>query len=219
MSQEYGLPSEGHFHAFFNICEDILHEELNPVPSDEDASANFDAFFKHCIIHERLQSEIVVQVGCELNPGGRRGICITPYLKILSESLVEAKKKIELNQDKSKFYTDKSRGACTFYKSKDLVLLKIHPISSTSKGVAAKLMPRRDGPYEIDKAVSPTTFILSDPHTNRKVGKYHVSDLTPFFGQTEEIPESTVPKKQRGRPRKLLSSSRGRQTEARGGEV
>ncbi|GLV39309.1 hypothetical protein CBL_13843 [Carabus blaptoides fortunei] len=44
MSQEYGLPSEGDFHAFFNICEDILHEELNQVLSDEGAPANFDAF-------------------------------------------------------------------------------------------------------------------------------------------------------------------------------
>ncbi|GLV46345.1 Activity-regulated cytoskeleton associated protein 1 [Carabus blaptoides fortunei] len=152
----------------------------------------------------------------EINTGDHRPISTPPYP---IHGQLEAKKKIELNQDKSKFYADKSRGACTFYKSKDLVLLKTHPISSTTKGVAAKLMPRRDGPYEIDKVVSPTTYILSDPHTNRKVGKYHVSDLTPFFGRTEEIPEPTVPKRQRGRPRKLLSSSRGRQTEARGGEV
>ncbi|GLV33252.1 hypothetical protein CBL_08420 [Carabus blaptoides fortunei] len=271
MSQEYSLPSEGDFHAFFNICEDILHEELNPVPSDEDASANFDAFFKHCedIIHEGLQSESVVQVGCGLNPGEARTmkpklvmngtkimlmeidnvrfIDSINFLPMLLSGLVKAldlpptiKKGLDrsvfntqrnmkvdgyfapdrlvFDQDKSKFYADKSRGACTFYKSKDLVLLKIHPISSRSKGVAAKLMPRRDDPYEIDKAVSPTTYILSDPHTNRKVGKYRVSDLTPFFGRTEEIPEPTVPKKQCGRPRKLLSFSRGRQTEARGGE-
>ncbi|GLV38184.1 hypothetical protein CBL_12830 [Carabus blaptoides fortunei] len=74
MSEEYGLTSEGDFHAFFNICEDILHEELNPMPSVEDTSANFEAFFKHCedIINEGLQSEKVVQVGCGLKPGGQR---------------------------------------------------------------------------------------------------------------------------------------------------
>jgi hypothetical protein len=45
----------------------------------------------------------------------------------------------------------------------DLVLIKSHLLSNAEKQLTVKLAPRRDGPYQIQKVVSPTTYQLRFP--------------------------------------------------------
>ena len=72
----------------------------------------------------------------------------------------------------------------------DLVLIRSHLLSNAEKQFTAKLAPRRDGPYQIKKIVSPTTCILCFPENpDKSVGKYHLSDLTLFTGHHRMTPD------------------------------
>ncbi|KAJ8944361.1 hypothetical protein NQ314_009493 [Rhamnusium bicolor] len=99
---------------------------------------------------------------------------ITPYLLSLSTVLKEAQENHKHSHDSAKKYAYLHRKESSF-KSKN---------SYTSK-----FAPRRDGPYQISKVVSPSTDqIVSTENPTRELGKYHVSALTPYKGD-EDYPD------------------------------
>ena len=65
------------------------------------------------------------------------------------------------------------------FKVGDRVYYKNHPISKAGQKIAAKLMPRYRGPFEIAKFLTPVTVSLVDPDTKRFVTRSHVSLLKP----------------------------------------
>ncbi|GBP68447.1 hypothetical protein EVAR_56709_1 [Eumeta japonica] len=85
--------------------------------------------------------------------------------------------------------------------------MKTHVLSSSIKGVTSKFVPKRDGPYLIHKKVSPTTYLLAYPETpDKPIGKYHISDLKRYHAREDacsNVPEPVIPKRRRGRPRKI----------------
>ncbi|XP_072943325.1 uncharacterized protein [Epargyreus clarus] len=128
---------------------------------------------------------------------------ITPYLLKLAGILSDVKESIENEQDKRKRVKDKTRQNAEGYVPGDLVLLRGHILSSTSKGFSSNLAPRQDGPYVITKKVSPTTYILSRcGRPDEILGKYHTRDLRRYHARQDDQPEPVCPKRPRGRPRK-----------------
>jgi len=65
------------------------------------------------------------------------------------------------------------------FKVGDKVYCKCHPISKAGQKIAAKLMPRYRGPFEIAKFLTPVTVSLVDPNTKRFLTRYRVSLLKP----------------------------------------
>ncbi|KAF9824233.1 hypothetical protein SFRURICE_019913 [Spodoptera frugiperda] len=128
---------------------------------------------------------------------------ITPYLLKLANTVSTAKETLERQQDVRKSYADKGRSPGPEYEEGDLVLMRTHVLSNAGKGVTSKFNPKRDGPYVVSKKVSPTTFLLAHAKTGEIFGKYHVSDLRPYHARESECPEPIVPKRNRGRPRKV----------------
>lgn len=128
---------------------------------------------------------------------------ITPYLLKLADTVSTAKETLERQQDVRKSYADKCRSSAHDYQEGDLVLMRTHTLSNASKGVTSKFNPKRDGPYVVSKKVSPTTFLLAHDKTGEIIGKYHVSDLRPYHAREGECPEPIIPKRNRGRPRKV----------------
>ncbi|KAJ8913094.1 hypothetical protein NQ315_007043 [Exocentrus adspersus] len=133
---------------------------------------------------------------------------ITPYLKKLSDVLCDAKETLMKKQDARKDKYDQGRRQEDF-KVGDRVLLKTHTLSNQQKGFTAKLAPKRDGPYWIKEIVGPNSYIIANNSQGSEIiGKYHVSDLSPFHA-AEEADETTprLPKRKRGRPRKNPQNS------------
>lgn len=77
---------------------------------------------------------------------------ITPYLKKFLDSLVTIRDKVEKEQDRRKDYADKSRKS-EDYNVGDQVLVKSHVLSNATKGLTAKFVPKRDGPYRVVKKI------------------------------------------------------------------
>lgn len=125
---------------------------------------------------------------------------ITPYLRKLSTVMLDARDVHERNQSLQKKYADEGRRAPPEYKVGDLVLLKTQGMNNVGPGQSAKFIPRRDGPYRIREVVSPTTYLVEGVTKGEHVGRYHVSDLTPFIG---EIEAPVREKRKRGRPRRF----------------
>lgn len=133
---------------------------------------------------------------------------ITPYLKKLAVVLREAKDRLTQEQDRRKSNADQSRRPLESLKEGDKILLKTHALSNAAKGVSAKLMPKRDGPYLVIKVISPTTYeVASCDDPTSSLGRYHISDIVKFVprDEEEEIPVPVVPKRGQGRPRKKKS--------------
>ncbi|KAJ8707732.1 hypothetical protein PYW07_011409 [Mythimna separata] len=84
------------------------------------------------------------------------------------------------------------------YKVGDLVLLKTQGMNNVSPRQSAKCIPRRDCPCRIREVVSPTTYLVEGVTTGEHVGRYHVSDMTPFIG---DVGAPVRRKRRRGRPR------------------
>jgi hypothetical protein len=63
----------------------------------------------------------------------------------------------------------------------DMVLLRLHPISSKSQKRSAKLDLRWSVPLKVVRFVSPVTLLLANPDTGVIVRKAHVSQLKRFF--------------------------------------
>ncbi|KAJ8944480.1 hypothetical protein NQ314_009469 [Rhamnusium bicolor] len=118
---------------------------------------------------------------------------------MLSTVLKEARENHEQSQDSAKKYADLHRKESS-YKVNDKVLVDTHALSKSKNSYTSKFAPRRDGPYQISKVVSPTTYqIVSPEDPTRDLGKYHVSALTPYKGD-EDYPDPVRPLRKRGRP-------------------
>ncbi|KAM3958047.1 uncharacterized protein ACR2FA_007943 [Aphomia sociella] len=130
---------------------------------------------------------------------------ITPYLRKMSTVLVNARDKHERAQAVQKQYADEGRRPVPDYAVGDLVLLKTQGPNDTSRGQTPKFIPRRDGPYRIGKMTSPTTYDLERVSSGELLGRYHVSQLTPFVG---DVQPPVNEKRKRGRPRKVGQPAR-----------
>lgn len=84
------------------------------------------------------------------------------------------------------------------------VLVNTHILSQASKGVTAKFVPKRDGPYVITRKVGSTSYEVASPaNLTMPLGTYHASALTVYRGTNDTIqPEPVHPIKKRGRPKK-----------------
>lgn len=140
---------------------------------------------------------------------------ITPYLKRFAATLQQARENIEKQQDIQKTRVDDARRPATFELG-DKVLIRSHHLSNASKGLSAKLAPRRDGPYRIRRVVTPTTYEVEELGEGREyIGKFHTNDLFKFQErQSEAPPQPILPHRRRGRPRKTQPTSKdsGRRT-------
>jgi hypothetical protein len=63
----------------------------------------------------------------------------------------------------------------------DLVLVRLHPLSSKSQQRSAKLHFKWSVPLVIAKYVSPVTVLLANPDTGVVTRKAHVSQLKSYF--------------------------------------
>jgi hypothetical protein len=63
----------------------------------------------------------------------------------------------------------------------DLVLVRLHLLSSRSQQHSAKLDYRCSVPLKIARFVSPVTVLLANPHTGVIIKKAHVSQLKRHF--------------------------------------
>lgn len=131
---------------------------------------------------------------------------ITSYLQKLSTTLLEARDVHEKAQKTQKRYADLKRQPAPEYVPGDLVLLKTQGPNDTGKGQTPKFIPRRDGPYRIREATSTTTYHLERVSSGELLGRYHVSQLTPFVG---DVQPPVNEKRRRGRPRKVLQPVHG----------
>lgn len=126
---------------------------------------------------------------------------ITPYLKQVYMTLIEAQTTNEKRQDYQKQYADLKRAETPDYAIGDKVLVTTHTRSSQDKHVTAKLDPKRDGPYTIIRRVSPVSYeIASSDQLDEPLGVYHCSALRMYHGGQSGSP--IVPIRKRGRPRK-----------------
>lgn len=127
----------------------------------------------------------------------------TPYLKSFLDSLITIRDRVEAQQDRRKDFADLSRQPGDVFDVGDKVLVTFHVLSNTAKGVSAKFVPKRDGPYLVTKKVSPTTYLVSGLNSPEEVlGKYHVSQLVRFKDTDDVAPSPVVPIRKRGRPRR-----------------
>lgn len=127
---------------------------------------------------------------------------ITPYLLKMDEHMETAREYNEQQQDKRKEYADAKRRLHTELQRGDLVLLKNHFVSNAAKGISSKFMPRRDGPYII-RNCNPNSYEI-ETRDGQFVGKYHVSMLTPFRGNSKHSPVREL--QPRSRVKKNLES-------------
>ncbi|KAJ8952036.1 hypothetical protein NQ317_010588 [Molorchus minor] len=107
----------------------------------------------------------------------------------------------ERQQDRQKVYADAHKREVAPFAVGDRVWVNTHTLSSADKGITTKFHPKRDGPYEILRVVSPVSFQVCNPtESNIPLGIYHMSALTPVEGQVNEKPVVEI--KRRGRPPK-----------------
>ncbi|KAL0893865.1 hypothetical protein ABMA27_013975 [Loxostege sticticalis] len=117
---------------------------------------------------------------------------LTPYLRRISAKAQSAQKRC----------ADEGRRPAPDYSAGDLVLLKTQGSNDTTRGQTPKFIPRRDGPYRIREAASSTTYVLERISSGETLGRYHVSQLTPFVGNVTPTPVNE--KRRRGRPKRFL---------------
>ncbi|KAL0901981.1 hypothetical protein ABMA27_007118 [Loxostege sticticalis] len=108
----------------------------------------------------------------------------------------------EKAQSAQKRCADEGRRPAPDYSAGDLVLLKTQGSNDTTRGQTPKFIPRRDGPYRIREAASSTTYVLERISSGETLGRYHVSQLTPFVGNVTPTPVNE--KRRRGRPKRFL---------------
>lgn len=127
---------------------------------------------------------------------------ITPKLLQMDSALQHAKEINEDKEERRKLFFDEKRRPSPRYKPGDLVLATTHIVSNVSRGISAKLAPRRDEPYIILQSHKPTSYEIADPEKpDTPVGIYHASALMPYHGETTVLPTSQQPVRRRGRPK------------------
>ncbi len=116
----------------------------------------------------------------------------------------EAFQFIRENLDKAtsrqKRYYDKFRRKYIF-RVGDFVLRETHVLSNAAKRFTAKLVPKREGPYEIVAMVSENVALLKEPNSDVELGTVHICQLTPYHPPLIlGIPPPPPRKSKRGRP-------------------
>ncbi|XP_023312856.1 uncharacterized protein LOC111692953 [Anoplophora glabripennis] len=145
---------------------------------------------------------------------------ITPYLQMVTSTWQDARSINEKQQYRQKTYSDTHKRDVAPYALGDRVWITTHTLSKTDKGITSKFHPKRDGPYEVIRIVSPVSYQVAnpaDPFT--PLGIYHSSALTPVQGNPPEEPVVAI--RRRGRPPKkhkepASGSSSGRVQNHRG---
>lgn len=82
-------------------------------------------------------------------------------------------------QEQQRRYYNRTRQQSEFQIG-DTVLRDLHTLSDASKGVAAKLAPRRSGPFVVVGKVGANDYRLRDQRTGRLAGLAHVDQLLKF---------------------------------------
>lgn len=67
----------------------------------------------------------------------------------MTDAIRQAQEIIEIEQERKKKTIDLRRRASLHYKIGDLVVIQIHTLSNTAKGIMAKRKPHGDGPYKV----------------------------------------------------------------------
>jgi hypothetical protein len=130
---------------------------------------------------------------------------ITPHLMKLAEVFRQAQAHNEQRRDTQKSRVDQQRRPAPDYQPGDPVLVATNPLSNLERGFSAKLAPRRDGPYVIVEKCGPASYeIASFENPEEKLGKHHSSALSPYVGEITPSTQPLLPKRKRGRPRRLI---------------
>ncbi|XP_023213289.1 uncharacterized protein LOC111616088 [Centruroides sculpturatus] len=87
------------------------------------------------------------------------------------------------------------------FKVGSLVVLKAHPISSSSRRFSAKLAPKWSGPYEIAKIISSVVYDIKDPHTGASHGSQHIANLKRYTFFPKRKTTTPLPETDRGNDR------------------
>ena len=85
------------------------------------------------------------------------------------------RKNLDVARERQRKAYDKGRKDVRFNVG-DLVLRKVHVLSSAINRFNAKLAPKYDGPYRVEEILSPTVYVLSTDSAKR-VAKAHVSEI------------------------------------------
>jgi hypothetical protein len=59
----------------------------------------------------------------------------------------------------------------------ELVWRQQHVLSDASKGIAASLSPKRDGPYRVVRRIGRNVYDLADVDSNQPAGRANVDQL------------------------------------------
>ena len=63
----------------------------------------------------------------------------------------------------------------------------------------SKLKPRGDGPYKVLKRINDNAYVIDIPHSKYVVSNsFNVSDLSPYYGEDDEMEESRTTLSQGG---------------------
>jgi transposase InsO family protein len=72
------------------------------------------------------------------------------------------------------------------YQIGELVLMKSHGKSEKHKGIIMKFNNRWNGPVKIHKKLTDVSYEIYNVHTNKPMGKRHVSELKPYFQRADK---------------------------------
>ncbi|XP_048516500.1 uncharacterized protein LOC125502444 [Dendroctonus ponderosae] len=121
-------------------------------------------------------------------------------LLTMQTALQEACEAHEKSQDRRTNLKNAGRRDTAFNEG-DRVLVDTHVLSKASQQFTSKFAPKRDGPYLIQRMLSPTTYMLSSiDQPDKPIGKNHTSALTPYKEPTAEDTSPILPIRKRGRP-------------------
>jgi len=120
----------------------------------------------------------------------------------------------ELAGIENKLYYDPHHKKSEFNEG-DWVTLEAHPLSSKAKGVAASLMPKREGPFIIKRKINPLNYELGDVNSNLPITFAHVVQLKRYYDRPNQpvITDknvTNVPKAAPNTNRLGLGKARGR---------
>jgi len=101
------------------------------------------------------------------------------FVARIHEAVKLAEKALEKAHINQKEQYDAKRRQASFLTG-DLVLRDKHHLSNKADGFAASLAKKRDGPFEIKKALGRNAYVLQDPTTKEEVGVYNIDQLTPY---------------------------------------
>lgn len=112
----------------------------------------------------------------------------------LLSAVHEARETLDVARLQQAAQYDKGRRDVQFQVG-DLVLRRTHPLSNASKGFAASLANRWDGPFRITEKVSPLSYRLARLHGTQQYGPIHVSDLKRYFepAVVSQAPDNPAP--------------------------